>query len=322
MAEHKAGILVPKDKFKAGERYYGGIVNWRTRIVHLAGRLAGLLVKVEGFPLGTSRNIIKTEAFKAGSSSKENEGTCQKDSGTALSHARPAIGETFVRAPSDTKIGSFLYVSSQVKSSDYPLVADAIPLALNTESGKDAILSLNAEHFVITPVGRHRDSLLRIERLESDNCVAEKTNSILNQTIEDLNKASSEQVADLTEQRESLLSDLETKTKEINSLSAELAKAEVLGTLEIMIVNAGQYLQPKCMNDVVYLNQDTVNPFTKNKMVTRLKRTEQDVKVYLSSSIRKGAGFILIPFVDEDGQAAYKASTVPSSSATFTIGSK
>jgi hypothetical protein len=46
---------LPRDKrFGA---YLGGVVNWRTRLVHVAARIAGLCVKVEGFPLGSTRNI-------------------------------------------------------------------------------------------------------------------------------------------------------------------------------------------------------------------------------------------------------------------------
>lgn len=37
--------------------YCGGIVNWRTALVHYAAKIAGLHVKVEGMPLGTNRNL-------------------------------------------------------------------------------------------------------------------------------------------------------------------------------------------------------------------------------------------------------------------------
>lgn len=37
--------------------YTGGVVNWRTRLVHYAAKVAGLCVKIEGMPLGTSRNL-------------------------------------------------------------------------------------------------------------------------------------------------------------------------------------------------------------------------------------------------------------------------
>lgn len=40
--------------------YTGGVVNWRTRAVHLVAKAVGLCVKIEGMPLGTSRNLDRT----------------------------------------------------------------------------------------------------------------------------------------------------------------------------------------------------------------------------------------------------------------------
>lgn len=37
--------------------YCGGIVNWRVAIVHFAAKAVGLHVKIEGMPIGTSRNL-------------------------------------------------------------------------------------------------------------------------------------------------------------------------------------------------------------------------------------------------------------------------
>lgn len=51
---HKESTL-PRDQ-KCG-CYVGGIVNWRTAVVHYVAKAVGLHVKVEGFPLGTSRNL-------------------------------------------------------------------------------------------------------------------------------------------------------------------------------------------------------------------------------------------------------------------------
>ena len=49
---HKSSIL---------KNYTGGITNWRIAVVHYAAKAAGLMVKVEGFPLGSDRNITKTD---------------------------------------------------------------------------------------------------------------------------------------------------------------------------------------------------------------------------------------------------------------------
>lgn len=37
--------------------YCGGVVNWRTAVVHYAAKAVGLHVKIEGMPLGTNRNL-------------------------------------------------------------------------------------------------------------------------------------------------------------------------------------------------------------------------------------------------------------------------
>lgn len=40
------------------ENYCGGSANWRLSILHGVAKALGLLVHVEGFPLGSRRNII------------------------------------------------------------------------------------------------------------------------------------------------------------------------------------------------------------------------------------------------------------------------
>lgn len=37
--------------------FCGGLINWRLVVLHHVARALGLLVKVEGFPYGTSRNL-------------------------------------------------------------------------------------------------------------------------------------------------------------------------------------------------------------------------------------------------------------------------
>lgn len=37
--------------------FSGGFANWRLLVLHHVARALGLLVKVEGFPYGTSRNL-------------------------------------------------------------------------------------------------------------------------------------------------------------------------------------------------------------------------------------------------------------------------
>ena len=39
--------------------YTGGIVNWRTAAIHYTAKALGLCVKLEGFPLGSSRNLTR-----------------------------------------------------------------------------------------------------------------------------------------------------------------------------------------------------------------------------------------------------------------------
>lgn len=47
------------------ERFTGGMVNWRVRLVHFAARIAGILVHVEGLPYGTRRNLKPRETATA-----------------------------------------------------------------------------------------------------------------------------------------------------------------------------------------------------------------------------------------------------------------
>lgn len=39
--------------------FSGGFVSWRLCVLHAVAKTLGLLVKVEGFPYGTSRNLIR-----------------------------------------------------------------------------------------------------------------------------------------------------------------------------------------------------------------------------------------------------------------------
>jgi len=51
---HKESILPRNESVGC---YCGGVVNWRTAVVHYVAKAVGLHVKVEGFPLGTARNL-------------------------------------------------------------------------------------------------------------------------------------------------------------------------------------------------------------------------------------------------------------------------
>lgn len=53
---HKSNVLP-----RLGGMYSGGIVNWRVAAVHAVAKLVGLTVHLEGFPLGTHRNIDMEE---------------------------------------------------------------------------------------------------------------------------------------------------------------------------------------------------------------------------------------------------------------------
>lgn len=55
--QHLETVLPRNKKFDA---YTGGVVNWRTAIVHYIAKAVGLCVKVEGKPLGTDRNIDRS----------------------------------------------------------------------------------------------------------------------------------------------------------------------------------------------------------------------------------------------------------------------
>lgn len=61
--QHKAEIL-PRNT--SVDCYCGGVVNWRTAVVHYAAKLAGLHVKIEGMPLGTNKNLDR-ESMDVGS---------------------------------------------------------------------------------------------------------------------------------------------------------------------------------------------------------------------------------------------------------------
>lgn len=51
---HKQSILPRNEKVGC---YCGGVVNWRVAVIHYVAKAVGLHVKIEGFPLGTSRNL-------------------------------------------------------------------------------------------------------------------------------------------------------------------------------------------------------------------------------------------------------------------------
>ena len=57
---HKERVLARNPSFGM---YCGGIVNWRVAIVHYVAKVVGLHVKLEGFPLGTSRNLERGHVF-------------------------------------------------------------------------------------------------------------------------------------------------------------------------------------------------------------------------------------------------------------------
>lgn len=53
---HKASVL-PRNPDHGC--YCGGVVNWRVAAVHYVAKLVGLLVKIEGMPVGSNRNLEK-----------------------------------------------------------------------------------------------------------------------------------------------------------------------------------------------------------------------------------------------------------------------
>lgn len=54
---HKANALPRHPRYGF---YTGGVVNWRTAMVHYVAKAVGLLVKVEGMPLGSRRNLDRS----------------------------------------------------------------------------------------------------------------------------------------------------------------------------------------------------------------------------------------------------------------------
>ena len=54
---HKANVLPRNERHGC---YCGGVVNWRTAVVHYVAKAVGLHVKIEGMPLGTSRNLDRS----------------------------------------------------------------------------------------------------------------------------------------------------------------------------------------------------------------------------------------------------------------------
>lgn len=46
--------------------YTGGIVNWRVAAVHYVAKAVGLCVRVEGLPLGTTRNLETSLEYGVG----------------------------------------------------------------------------------------------------------------------------------------------------------------------------------------------------------------------------------------------------------------
>lgn len=55
---HKANVLPRNERHGC---YCGGVVNWRTAVVHYVAKAVGLHVKIEGMPLGTNRNLEPVE---------------------------------------------------------------------------------------------------------------------------------------------------------------------------------------------------------------------------------------------------------------------
>lgn len=54
---HRADVLPRHPRIGC---YCGGVVNWRTAIIHYVAKAVGLHVKIEGMPLGTSRNLERS----------------------------------------------------------------------------------------------------------------------------------------------------------------------------------------------------------------------------------------------------------------------
>lgn len=48
------------------DNFAGGFPNWRLRILHHVARALGLLVKVEGFPYGATRNLGAPRGYTTG----------------------------------------------------------------------------------------------------------------------------------------------------------------------------------------------------------------------------------------------------------------
>jgi hypothetical protein len=68
--QHKKEVLPREEGVNC---YCGGVVNWRTAFVHYAAKLVGLQIKIEGMPLGTSKNLersIDVEPIKCGAAAK------------------------------------------------------------------------------------------------------------------------------------------------------------------------------------------------------------------------------------------------------------
>jgi hypothetical protein len=68
---HKESVL-PRDK--DNDCYCGGVVNWRTAVVHYVAKAVGLMVKIEGMPLGTSRNLDRQSVDERGSTIRSGYG--------------------------------------------------------------------------------------------------------------------------------------------------------------------------------------------------------------------------------------------------------
>lgn len=60
---HKSSVL-PRNQ--QHDCYCGGIANWRVSAVHYVAKAVGLLVKIEGFPVGTNRNLERVKCDVGG----------------------------------------------------------------------------------------------------------------------------------------------------------------------------------------------------------------------------------------------------------------
>ena len=96
---HKASVL-PRDR-KHG-MYCGGVVNWRTWVLHHVAKALGLHVKLEGFPLGTSRNLDR-QSVEGSIANYQNSAVAQQLAAQTLFNSG-----ALVRTPQNSTAAQFL----------------------------------------------------------------------------------------------------------------------------------------------------------------------------------------------------------------------